>query len=200
VIVIYLLANVAYLAVLPIEEIRASRLVAADVAQHVMGASGAVFVAATVVLSTFGTLNGSLLTSPRIFFAMAADKMLLRKVASVHPRYGTPSVAIVLSAVLGICFVLLRTFEQLADTFVTAIVPFYALGVASVFTLRRKPGYNPPFRVPLYPFVPALFVIATVYLLANALIDPSSRWGTAGVLGVVLLGVPVYYATVRRQR
>ena len=200
VIAIYLLANVAYLAVLPIEEIRTSRLVAADVAQRVMGAPGAVIVASTVVLSTFGTLNGSLLTSPRIFFAMAADKMLLHRVAAVHPRYGTPAVAIVLSAVLGICFVLLRTFEQLADTFVTAIVPFYALGVASVFTLRRKQGYNPPFRVPLYPFVPALFVLATIYLLANALIDPSSRWATAAVLGVVACGVPVYYATVARRR
>jgi len=199
VIVMYLLANVAYLAVLPVEQIRVSRLVAADVAQQVMGAGGAVFVAATVVLSTFGTLNGSLLTSPRIFFAMAADKLLLRRIAAVHPRYGTPSAAIVLSAVLGICFVLLRTFEQLADTFVTAIVPFYALGVASVFTLRRKAGYNPPFRVPLYPIVPALFVLATVCLLINALIDPSSRVATAAVLAIVLLGIPVYVATGRSR-
>jgi amino acid transporter len=199
VIVIYLMANVAYLAVLPVDQIRASKLVAADVAQHVIGAGGAVFVAATVVLSTFGTLNGSLLTSPRIFFAMAADGLLVRRIAAVHPRYGTPAAAIALSAVLGICFVLLRTFEQLADTFVTAIVPFYALGVASVFTLRRKRGYNPPFRVPLYPFVPALFVFATVCLLVNALVDPSSRWPTAGVLGVVVLGIPVYYATARKR-
>jgi basic amino acid/polyamine antiporter, APA family len=200
VIVIYLLANIAYLAVLPVDQIRVSRLVAADVAQRVMGAPGAVFVAATVVLSTFGTLNGSLLTSPRIFFAMAADRLLLRRVAAVHPRYGTPYVAIVLSALLGICFVLLRTFEQLADTFVTAIVPFYALGVASVFTLRRQQKFQPSFRVPLYPIVPALFVLATVYLLVNALIDPSSRWATAGVLGVVLLGIPLYYVTVSRPR
>jgi APA family basic amino acid/polyamine antiporter len=153
-----------------------------------------------VVLSTFGTLNGSLLTSPRIFFAMAADGLLLRRVASVHPRYGTPYVAILLSGVLGICFVLLRTFEQLADTFVTAIVPFYALGVASVFMLRRKASHNPPFRVPLYPFVPALFVIATIYLLANSLIDPTSRWPTAAVLGVVVLGIPLYYITGRARR
>ena len=99
----------------------------------------------------------------------------------------------------AICFVLLRTFEQLADTFVTAIVPFYALGVAAVFMLRRKASYNPPFRVPLYPFVPALFVIATIYLLANALIDPTSRWATAAVLGVVVLGIPLYYVTGRAR-
>jgi L-asparagine transporter-like permease len=109
-------------------------------------------------------------------------------------------VAILLSALLGICFVLLRTFEQLADTFVTAIVPFYALGVASVFMLRRKASFQPSFRVPLYPFVPALFVLGTVYLLLNALIDPSSRWATAAVLGIVLLGIPIYYATVNRRR
>jgi amino acid transporter len=197
VIVIYVLANVAYLAVLPVEQIRVSRLVAADAAQQVLGAGGAVFVAAMVVLSTFGTLNGSLLTSPRIFFAMAADGLLWRRIAAVHPRYHTPSAAIALSALLGIVFVLLRTFEQLADTFVTAIVPFYALGVAAVFALRKRPGYNPPFRVPGYPAVPGLFVAATVYLLVNALIDPSSRWATAAVLGVVLLGIPVY--RVRRS-
>lgn len=199
VIAIYLLANVAYLAVLPVDAIRTSQLVAADVAQRVIGPAGAVFVAATVVLSTFGTLNGSLLTSPRIFFAMAADGLLLRRVAAVHRKWGTPYVAVGLSAVLGICFVLLRTFEQLADTFVTAIVPFYALGVASVFTLRRRPDHDPPFRVPFYPVVPALFVVATIYLLANALIDPSSRWATAAVLGVVLLGVPLYYLTVAKR-
>jgi amino acid transporter len=199
VIAIYLLANVAYLAVLPIEEIRTSKLVAADVANRVLGAPGAVLVAALVVVSTFGTLNGSLLTSPRIFFAMAADGLLLRQVARVHPRYGTPYVAIGLSAALGIIFVLLRTFEQLADTFVTAIVPFYALGVASVFLLRRKASYDPPFRVPGYPFVPALFVIATIYLLASALIDVTSRWPTAAVLGVVVLGIPVYWSTVGRR-
>jgi APA family basic amino acid/polyamine antiporter len=200
VIAMYLLANIAYLAVLPIDEIRTSRLVAADVAQRVFGAPGAVFVAVLVVLSTFGTLNGSILTSPRIFFAMAADGLLVRRVARVHPRYGTPYVAIMLSAVLGIIFVLLRTFEQLADTFVTAIVPFYALGVASVFTLRGRPTYDPPFRVPGYPLVPALFVLATVYLLANALLDTTSRWPTAAVLGVVLAGIPVYFATVGRRR
>ena len=92
------------------------------------------------MLSTLGTLNGSILTNPRVFFAMAADGLLFRKIAAVHPRYQTPYVAIALAAVLGIIFVLLRTFEQLADTFVTAILPFYALGVASIFVFRRSAG------------------------------------------------------------
>jgi APA family basic amino acid/polyamine antiporter len=94
--------------------------------------------------------------------------------------------------------VMLRTFEQLADTFVTAIVPFYALAVAAIFVLRRRPDYDPPFRVPGYPVVPALFILATFFLLGNAILDPSSRWQTLGVLGVVLLGIPVYYLTVGR--
>jgi amino acid transporter len=200
VIVIYLLANLAYLAVLDVEQIRRSRLVAADVAQRLIGPVGVLFVSMTVMVSTFGTLNGSLLTSPRIFFAMAADKLFFRQVAAVHPRYQTPYVAIAMSAVLGVLFVLLRTFEQLADTFVTAIIPFYALGVAAIFVLRKRPDYNPPFRVPLYPIVPLLFIFATIYLLMNALIDPGSRMGTLAVLGVIIVGIPVYYLTVGKGR
>jgi len=198
VIAIYLLANVAYLAVMPVEEIRHSKLVAADVAQRLIGAPGVVFVATTVMLSTFGTLNATLLTAPRVFFAMADDGLFFRRVASVHPRFGTPYVSILLATALGVLFVLLRTFEQLADIFVTAIVPFYALAVASIFVLRRRAGYAPPFRTPGYPVVPALFILATLFLLGNAILDPTSRWGTLAVLGVIVLGIPVYYLTVGR--
>ena len=197
---IYLLANVAYLVVLPVNEIRGSRLVAADVAQRLIGAAGVTFVASTVMLSTFGTLNGSIFTSPRIWFAMADDGLFFKKVAAVHPRYQTPYVAIAIAAALGAGFVLLRTFEQLADTFVTAIIPFYALGVASIYVFRRRPGYAPPFRTPGYPVVPALFVLATIYLLANAIIDPGTRWWTLFVFGLILIGIPVYYLTVGRRR
>lgn len=205
VLAIYLLANVAYLVVLPVEEMRHSRLVAADVAQKLIGPAGVTFVSITVLLSTFGALNGALLTTPRIFFAMADDGMLLRKVASIHPRYQTPWVAIALAAALGIGFVLLRTFEQLADAFVTAIIPFYALSVASVFVLRRRGRgttgmpFQPAFRTPGYPVVPALFILATVYLLANAIVDPSSRWATLATLGMVVLGAPVYWVLFGRR-
>ena len=200
VIVIYLLANLAYLAVMPVEEIRHSKLVAADVAQRLMGAPGVILVATTVMLSTFGTLNGTLLTSPRVFFAMADDGLFFKKVASVHPKFGTPYVSILLVTGLGIIFVMLRTFEQLADTFVTAIVPFYALAVAAIFVLRKRKDYDPPFKVPLYPIVPALFILATCFLLGNAIIDPTSRWPTLAVMGIILLGIPVYYLTVGRAK
>jgi basic amino acid/polyamine antiporter, APA family len=198
--VIYLLANLAYLNVLTYDEIRCSPLVAAEVAERLIGRAGVGFVAATVMLSTFGTLNASLLTAPRIFFAMADDGLFFRKVASVHPRFETPWIAIGMSALLGIGWVLVRTFEQLADAFVTAIIPFYALAVAAVFVLRRRSTYDPSFRVPGYPVVPALFVLATLFILGNALWDPTSRGPTLVTLGLVVLGVPVYYLTVGRRR
>ena len=196
VIAIYLLANIAYLSVLSVDEIAKSPLVAAEVASRLLGQGGVVFVAATVMLSTFGTLNGSLLTAPRIFFAMADDGLFFRPVARVHPKFETPYVAIALTATLGIIFVLLRTFEQLADAFVTAIVPFYALAVASIFVLRTRRDYDPPFRAPLYPIVPTLFVMASAMLLVNAVIDESSRMPTLAVFGIILIGVPLYYLTV----
>lgn len=200
VLAIYLAANVAYMAVLPIEQIRTSRLVAADVAQQVLGGAGVAFVSITVMISTFGTLNTVLFTSPRVFFAMADDGLFFRPVAKIHPRFGTPYVAITLVAAFGVVFVLWLPFEQLAETFVVAFLPFYLLAVASVFKLRGTPGYNPTFRVPLYPIVPLLFIASVLYLLGNAIIQPSSRLSTAAVLGVLLLGIPVYYLTVGRRR
>ncbi|MEO8193373.1 MAG: amino acid permease [Gemmatimonadales bacterium] len=199
IIVIYMLANLAYLAVLPVEEMRVSKLVAADVADRLVGQTGVALVATVVMISTFGGLNGSMFTGPRVLFAMADDRLLFAAMARVHPRYRTPYVSITVVAVLGALFVLAGTFEQLADAFVTAIVPFYALAVASVFRLRKRPGYDPSFRVPGYPMVPLLFIVSTVLLLLNAVIDPSSRWPTLGVLGGIVLGVPVYYMTVGRK-
>jgi len=196
---LYLLANVAYLAVLPVEQIRQSKLVAADVADKLMGAAGVAFVSVAVMISTFGTLNGSVMTGSRVLFAMAADGLLFKRIAIVDRRFQTPGVAIWLSATLGVIFVLAGTFEQLADTFVTAIVPFYALAVGSVFILRRRPDYNPPFRVPGYPVVPAIFIVATILLLGNAIIDTTSRIPTLAVLGVILLGIPVFFLTKTRR-
>jgi amino acid transporter len=199
VIVIYLLANIAYLSVLPIEEIRTARLVAADVAYALIGPVGVTLVSLTVLVSTFGSINGSMLTGPRTFFAMADDQLFFRKVASVHPKYQTPHVAIGLAATLGIAFVLLRSFEQLADIFVTASLVFYILGVSAIFPLRRRADWNPSVRVPLFPVVPLLFIAATLFLLVNAIMDPGARLGTLAVLGVIAAGIPVFYLTVGRR-
>jgi len=199
IIALYLLANLAYLAVLPVSEIRHSKLVAADVASALIGPAGVVFVAGAVMVSTFGTLNGSVMTGGRILFAMANDGLLFRPIGRVHPKFETPSVAIVVESVLGVAFVLAGTFERLADTFVIAIVPFYALAVAAIYPLRRREGYQPVFRALGYPVAPMVFVLATIFLLGSALLDPTSRVPTLGVLGVILLGIPVYYFIVQRR-
>ena len=98
-------------------------------------------------------------------------------------------------------FVLLMPFEKLADTFVTAFLPFYHAGRGvGVQASRTTPGYNPTFRVPLYPVVPLLFIVSVLYLLGNAIVQESSRMSTLAVLGVLVAGIPVYYLTVGRKR
>ncbi len=200
VIVVYLLANLAYLSVLSVDGMRASRLVAADVASKAMGPAGLAFVVGAVMISTFGTLNGSLLTGPRVLFGMAEHGSVFSRLGRIHPRFQTPHVAIATATILGAAFVLVGTFENLADAFVTAIVPFYAWAIAGIYVLRRRPGYSPPFRVPGYPIVPALFIAATIYLLGNALLDPGSRLATMAVFGAILLGIPVYFLTGEKGR
>jgi APA family basic amino acid/polyamine antiporter len=197
---IYVLANIGYMAVLPIEEIRTSRLVAADVAEKIIGRPGVIMVSTTVMISTFGTLSAVLLTSPRVLFAMADDGMLFAPIAKVHPKYQTPYVAIALVATLGLIFVLLLRFERLADTFVYAMIPFYALGVAAVYRLRQRPGYSPSFRTPGYPVVPALFIASVAYLLLNALLDAQARAWVVGIFAVLLAGIPVFYLTVGKAK
>jgi len=200
IIAIYLLANLAYLSVLTVDEMRRAPLVAADVAQRLIGPIGVTLVSLTVLISTFGSVNGSLLTGPRIFFAMADDGLFFRQVAAVHPKFQTPYIAIIMTGILGVTFVLLRSFEQLADIFVTASLVFYVLSIGAIFKLRRRPDWNPPVRTPLYPLVPALFCLAVLFLLGNALMDSAQRIPTLGVFGVILLGVPVYYLTVGRGK
>ena len=196
IIVIYLLVNAAYLYLIPIGQMARSPLVAADAAQAIIGQAGVGLVAIVVMVATFSTLLGSILTSPRIFFAMADDGLLFKAVARVHPRFQTPSVSIVVTGVLGVVWVLFLNFEQLADQFVVAIFPFYALAAAAVFELRRRrPDLPRPVRVLGYPVVPLLFVLATLLILGNALWSHPRETGFAFL--IILLGVPVYFWWIR---
>jgi amino acid transporter len=197
IVAIYLLANSAYLYVHPIERVAHSPLIAADTMGAVFGGIGVAAVSVVVTISTMGGLVGTMLGPPRVFFAMADDGVLFRSVARVHPRYRTPHVAIGVAMVLAVMFVLTRTFEQLADTFVLAIWPFYGLAVAGVYRLRaRRPELPRPYRVPGYPIVPAIFLIGVAYLVGNALFaDPV--W-TGVTFAIVLSGVPVYLVAFRR--
>ena len=147
IIAIYLLANAAYLYVNPIGVMAKSPLIAADTMGALFGRAGVSFVAVVVMISTFGSLMGSMLASPRIFFAMADDRMLFEPIARVHPKWKTPYVAIGLACVLGVAMVMTQTFEQLTDTFVLAMWPFYALSVAAIYTLRKsQPQLNRPYQ------------------------------------------------------
>jgi amino acid transporter len=196
-IAIYLLANVAYLYVQPVETIAQSPLAAAATMQAIFGQAGASMVSAFVMVATFSSLNGITLASPRIFFAMASDGLLFGALARVHPRYRTPYVSILLTALLGIALVMSRSFEALTNTFVIAIWPFYAFAVAALFRLRAtRPDLPRPYRVVGYPIVPAIFVVAVIWFVANALVtDPVP---TSITLALILAGVPVYLFMLQR--
>jgi basic amino acid/polyamine antiporter, APA family len=198
IIAIYLLTNVAYLYVNPIDTVAASQLVAADTMLALFGRTGVVLVSIFVMISAFSSLNGSMLASPRIFFAMADDRLLFRAMGRVHPTYHTPHVAIIFSALLGMALVMSRSFEAITNTFVLAIWPFYALSIAAIFRLRRlQPDLVRPYRAIGYPIVPAIFVAAVAAFVLNSFVqEPVS---TAITFALILAGAPVYFLTQRRS-
>lgn len=190
--VLYLGAIAVYLHLIPMGRMGGAELVAADAAQILLGPIGVVLVGAAVAVSTFGTLNGSMMTAPRIFFALAEDGLFPKKIARVDPKTGAPTGAIFLAAALGAVFVLIRQFEALADQFVIGIWPFYALGVAAVFVLRkRRPDLERPYRTWGYPVVPALFLLGSIFLLGNYLVSQTRAFALD--VGLLVLGVPAYY-------
>ncbi len=195
IVIVYLLLNVAYIYLVPLEEMAGARLIAATAADRIplfAGAGGAV-VSGIVMLSCFGSLTGSMMTGPRIFFAMADRGLFFRGIARVSPRFQSPSVAIWLATALGVLYVLFNDFQQLADKFILGIWPFYALAVAAVFVLRRThPDLPRPYRTWGYPVVPILFLLASVAMVLNALwTDPVN---TGITFGIILAGIPVYFA------
>lgn len=197
----YLTINVAYLYALPLAELAASKAVAVDAVTRVAGAGGAALIAALVMLSTFGGLNAGLMTGPRVYYAMAEDGLFFRRVAAVHPRFGTPHVAVMLLVVLTALNASVRTFEQLAEAFVLLLYPFLALTVAAVFVLRRRrPDLVRPYRTVGYPLVPAIFLVGTLAMMVNALLERPAA--TLLAAGIVAIGVPIYFAwrsAARRQ-
>lgn len=198
VVVLYLLVNLAYLYVLPIPEMAGSKLVAADAARKIFGAVGASVIAALVMLSAFGALTGSTLTGPRILYAMADDGLFFKPIARVHKTYQTPYTAILLCSALGVAYVMNRTFEGLASSFILGIWPFYALAVGAVFILRRKhPGIERPYRTAGYPMVPLVFLLASVLMLGNSLIETPLATGRDFL--IILIGIPVYYIWQRKR-
>jgi amino acid transporter len=134
---------------------------------------------------------------PRIFYAMADDHLFFRGIAAVHPRHATPHAAIVLTAALAIGLLWVRTFEQLIEIFILGILPFWGLGAAAVIVLRlRRPDLERPYRTPGYPFVPLLFIAATLGLLLNSLFQRPGP--TLASFAAIVAGIPVYYFWRRR--
>jgi amino acid transporter len=150
-------------------------------------------ISGVVMVSCLGALTGSMMTGPRIFFAMADRGLFFKVIARVSPRHKSPSVAILLTTTLGVVYVLLNDFQQLADKFILGIWPFYALAVGAVFVLRKQqPDLVRPYRTWGYPVVPLLFLAASIGIILNALwTDPVN---TGITFGIILVGVPVYYA------
>ncbi len=194
----YLAINAAYVLRIPIASMPGRPLIAADLAASSIGAVGARLVAVAIAISTFGTLNGSLMTGPRIFHALASDGLFFPALAQVHPRFGTPARAIGLSVVLGICFVSVRSFSQLTDQFVIGIWPFYALAVAAVFVLRNSQrDAHRPYRAWLHPWSTGLFLLAAAFLLLSyAVRDP---WLVALDIIVVAMSYPIYRVLLARR-
>ena len=197
---IYVMTNIAYLYVNSITMIADPRtpLVAADTMLALFGRTGVVLVSIFVMISSFSSLNGSMLASPRVFFAMADDGLLFKAMAKVHPRYQTPYVAIILAAVLGVAFVMSRSFERLTDTFVLAIWPFYALGVAAIYRLRAsRPDLPRPYRAIGYPVVPAIFIASVAAFVINSLINDTTN--SVITFAVIFAGLPIYELAFARR-
>ncbi|HUL46105.1 MAG TPA: amino acid permease [Steroidobacteraceae bacterium] len=191
---VYLLVNLAFIYVLPLPQMAGSKLIATTVATRIplLAGIGTGLIAGLVMLATFSGLNASMMVGARIFYAMGDRGLLFRAVARVSPRFDTPSVAIVICTALGVVYVLENDFAQLADKFILGIWPFYALTVAAVFVLRRRrPELPRPYRVWGFPVVPALFLLASAGMVANALVtDPVN---TGITLLIISLGLPVYW-------
>jgi APA family basic amino acid/polyamine antiporter len=188
---IYCLANLGYVAALGPEAAAASSSIAAAAAGAAFGPTAAKLITVAVLVSIFSAANGLVLTAPRVFYAMSRDGLFFRKLAEVHPRFGTPAFAVVATCAWAMLLAATGTFEQLLTYVVFTGWIFYALGAASIFSYRRRlPDAHRPFRVPGYPVTPLLFVAASSAIVLNALFTQTGR-ALIGI-AVVLTGAPAY--------
>ncbi len=198
-IVLYLLANVGYVAAIGPAAAAQSSHVAADATAAIFGSLSGKLLSVLALVSIFSATNGLVLTAPRLYFAMARDGLFFTRLAKVNERFGTPASAIVLLSCWSVLLALTGTFQQLLTYVVFAGWIFYGLGALAVFPSRRRaPDAARPFRTPGYPLTPILFALAAALLVANTLYG-QTRQAAIG-LAVVLLGTPVYYLWRARTR
>ena len=192
--VLYLLANVAYLHVLPARDIASAPQdrVATAALQVILGNAGLYVMAVAIMISTFGCNNGLILSGARVYYAMSRDDLFFRSAGALHPRYRTPAVALVVQAVWTSMLCLSGTYSQLLEFVIFAALLFYMLTAVGLFVLRlKRPGAPRPVRVPGYPWLPAAY-LALNGLIALALLVEKTTYSGLGLL-CVLLGVPVYF-------
>jgi APA family basic amino acid/polyamine antiporter len=197
--VIYILTNVAYMFLLPLPQISTSPRLAADAVGVILGTTGGSIIALAIFISTFGTAGIYTLTAPRIYYAMAANKVFFPKVAEIHPKYHTPAVAILSQSVWAIILIFFwGTFENLISYVVFTDFIFFALTASSIFVFRKRlPNAERPYKTLGYPVTPIIFIAISVWFVLNTLVEkPEQAW--AG-LGFLALGVPVYYYWKRKK-
>jgi len=199
VIILYLLANLAYLYVFPAAKMADSGRIAADVMETAVGPAGASVIALIILMSMAGSANGHSLTAPRVFYAMARDGLFFKSVAKVHPRYRTPYISIIMLAVWAALLSLSGTFEQLYSYVIFGFWIFMGLTVAGVIILRgKRPDLPRPYKTWGYPVTPLLFIVSSVYLTVNSLLR--TFWNSFIGLALIALGIPVYFAWKSRRR
>lgn len=191
--VLYLLANVAYLAVLPLSEIQGAPLdrVGTLVMERALGGPGMYLMAAAVLVSTFGCINGMVMAGARVYYAMARDGLFFARAAEVSPRTHVPTWALLAQGVWTAVLTLTGTYGQLLDYVIFAALLFYALTTVALFRLRvTQPDLPRPYRAWGYPLVPALYLVAATGI-AGVLLVAKPVYSFSG-LALVLLGIPVY--------
>ena len=195
---IYLILVLAYLFALGPQAATASDAIAATAGAAVLGPWAGKLIAVTILIATLSAANSILLTSPRVFYAMANDNLFFKKLAEVHPKFGTPAAAIVSVGAWAMVLACWGKFSELIGGVVFIGWIFYGLGAAAIFPLRRKSqGKAIPYRVPGYPWTPILFVLSAVAIVGNAiyaaLSDPSQFRNLTAAIVILSLGVPAYF-------
>ncbi len=192
VIVLYVLANLAYLYVLPVDKIASSEgRVALDAMRLITGEFGASLIAFLILFSILGAANQNMLTSPRVYFAMARDGLFFKKIAEVHPKFLTPHVSIIAITAWSIVLTLTGSFKQLFTYVIFGEWIFFGLTVAAVIVLRKKrPDLHRPYKTWGYPVTPAVFVLAALYVAVGSLM--SAFWNAMAGLLIICLGIPAF--------
>ena len=184
--------------VLSLHTISKSSLVASDAATVLFGPLGASFIAAAVMISTFGANNGYVFTGARIYYAMAKEGFFFRSLQRVHPHYKTPNPSLVAQGVWSSILVLISSYEQLFTYAILTSWIFYAMACAGVFVLRkRNPNTPRPYRTWGYPYTPLLFITFAVYLVATTVREAPQD----SLVGIVMIvsGIPAYFYWKRKR-